>query len=417
MPDGTPRGGERWDVAVVGAGPVGLLLAGQLAERRIRVVVLERATAPATLAKANGIVGRTAVDLNRRKILTGPSLRARRVPRFQFGSLVLRLGIGPLSLGSPLHILPIPQRRLEQLLEARAIEFGAEVRRGREVAGFTQDGDGVTLDVRTGVGADVDPATGPVRAQFLVGCDGARSLIRKQAGIGFPGHTSDEITRIARVTIPPSKITRLKDRYQISLDIAGVGRLQAMKLNQLPGGRFSIGPVAILDRTAPADLYVISVHEPRQGAGASDVVTVDELRASVRRVLGADLPFTEATDLRSLVGNSRLADAYRVGQVFLAGDAAHSANAGGTALNLGLQDALDLADRLVGVLRDGGSEDQLDGYHTARHAAGLRALQQTRAQAAFSRNDDEGHALRETLGPAITRGRAARQLARLLEQA
>ena len=411
MSDGARGSGhERWEVAIVGAGPVGLLLAGQLAERHVRVVVLERADAPATLAKANGIVGRTAVDLHRRKILAGPGLRVLRPPRFQFGSLVLRLGIGPLSPGNPLHILPIPQLRLEELLQARAIGLGAHLRRGLEVTGFAQDVDGVTVDVHSG------DAASTVRARFLVGCDGAHSLVRKQAGIDFPGYTSNTIVRIARVTIPPSKITRVSNRSQVSFDIAGVGRFAAMTPNPLPGGRFSIAPVAALDRTAPADLYIISVQEPRHEADVSDVVTVDALRASIRRVVGADLPFTEAADLRSTVGNSRQADAYRVGRVFLAGDAAHLYNAGGTALNIGLQDALDLADRFASVLRDGASEAALDGYHTSRHAAGLRALQHTRAQAALSRNDDDGRALRETLGPAITTGRAARRLARLLEQ-
>ena len=95
MSDGAPgSGGQWWDVVIVGAGPVGLLLAGQLAERQVRVVVLESTDAPATLAKANGIVGRTAVDLHRRKILTGSGLRVLRPPRFQFGPLVLRLGMG-----------------------------------------------------------------------------------------------------------------------------------------------------------------------------------------------------------------------------------------------------------------------------------------------------------------------------------
>lgn len=402
---------QPWEVAIVGAGPVGLLLAGQLAERRVRVVVLESADGPATLAKANGIVGHTAVELHRRKILTGPGLRVLRPPRYHFGSLVLRLGIGPFSPGNPLHILPIQQRRLEELLETRAIRLGAEVRRGHEVTGFAQHGDGVTVEVRT-----LD-ATSTVPTRFLVGCDGAHSLVRKQAGIAFPGFTSDRIARIARVTIPPSKITTIGSRTRRGFDIDGVGSFAAMIPNQLPGGRFSIGPVAALDEAAPADLYIISVDETRNGADPSAAVTVDDLRASLRRVLGADLPFTDATDLRSTVGNSRQAEAYRAGPVFLAGDAAHVYNAGGTALNVGLQDALDLAERLAAVLREGGSAETLDGYHTTRHAAGLRALQHTRAQAALGRNDDDGHALRATLGPAITRGRAARRLARLLEQA
>ena len=118
-----------------------------------------------------------------------------------------------------------------------------------------------------------------------------------------------------------------------------------MRPNQLSGGSFSIAPMSVLDRKAPADLYLVSTHEPRGGDEPSDSVSIDELRASLRRVLGVDLPITDATAIRSTVGNSRQADAYRRGRIFLAGDAAHIFNAGGSALNVGIQDALELADR------------------------------------------------------------------------
>ena len=160
--------------------------------------------------------------------------------------------------------------------------------------------------------------------------------MRKDAGIGFPGFTGEEISRIARVTIAPDRITRKKDTF----DIAGVGAVAAMRPNQLAGGSFSIAPVRALDRSAPRDLYLISTHEPRGDAEPSDAVSIDELRASLRRVLGADLPFSDATAIRSTVGSSRHAEAYRRGRVFLAGDAAHIFNAGGSALNIGLQDAV-----------------------------------------------------------------------------
>jgi len=132
-------------------------------------------------------------------------------------------------------------------------------------------------------------------------------------------------------------------------------------------------------------------------------------------VLGADLPFTEATAVRSTVGNSRLADAYRAGRVFLAGDAAHIFNAGGSSLNVGLQDALELAARLAALLRGGESQDELDGYEQVRRPAGKAALQHTRAQAALGRDDDNGRALREIMGELLAAPSAARRLARLIE--
>jgi 2-polyprenyl-6-methoxyphenol hydroxylase-like FAD-dependent oxidoreductase len=265
------------DVAIVGAGPIGLLLAGELAAHGVRVVVFERADAPWTLPKANGVVGHSALALAKRGVLRGTRLRVLRPPRFQFGPLTLRLGFGP---GNPLHILPVPQARLEEILEHRAIRAGAQVRRGHEVTGFTHDDAAVHVEVRSGAGMT------KISSLYVVGCDGAHSFVRTHAGIAFPGFTSDEISRIARVTIPADQITRRGDGF----DIAGVGRVATMRPNQLPGGGFSIAPVSLLDRSAPRDLYLVSTHEPRGGDEPSDSVSVDELRGSLRRVLGAVCP-------------------------------------------------------------------------------------------------------------------------------
>jgi 2-polyprenyl-6-methoxyphenol hydroxylase-like FAD-dependent oxidoreductase len=393
------------DVVIVGGGPVGLLLASELAERDLRVAVLERAPAPSPLPKANGIVGQSALELAERGFLDGTGLRVVSPPRFQFGPLVLDLGIGP---ENPLHILPVPQRRLEELLERRAAAIGAQVHRGCEVTGFSQGETGVTVEFLA-----ADGGRGSLAARYVAGCDGAHSFVRKQAGIGFPGFTSDEIARIARVTIASDQITRAGD----DLAIAGVGRVAAMRTNPMPGGGFTIAPAAVLDPAAPGDLYLVSTHEPRGEAEASDSLPEDELRASLRRVLGADLPFTEAAAARSTVGNSRQADAYRDGRVFLAGDAAHIFNAGGSALNVGLQDAFDLARRLASVIRDGAPGSELDGYEAARRPAGERALQHTRAQAALGRRDEGSDALRQVLAAVIADPTAARSLAQLIEAA
>ena len=392
------------DVVIAGAGPVGLLLAGELATQGLRVAVFERDASPSPVPKANGIVGHSALKLAERGLLDGTGLGVICPPRFQFAPLMLDLGAGP---GNPLHILPVPQQRLEELLERRAVAQGARVYRSREVTGFTQGGASIVIEVRAGDAAAL------VEARYLVGCDGSHSFVRKHAGIGFPGFTSGEIARIARVTIPSAQITRAGD----GLDIAGVGRVAAMRANPMPGGGFSIAPAAVLDPTAPGDLYLISTHEPRGDAEASDAVSVDELRASLRRVLGADLPFTSAAAIRSIVGNSRQADAYRSGRVFLAGDAAHVFNAGGAALNVGLQDALDLARRLTAVLRDGAAAEELDRYESVRQAAGERALQHTRAQAALAGTDDGSYALRQVFSTVIAHPTAARALAQLIEDA
>ncbi len=233
----------------------------------------------------------------------------------------------------------------------------------------------------------------------------------KHAGIGFPGFTSDEIAYIARVTIPADQITGTGDGFHID----GVGHVAAMRPNQMRDGGFSIAPAAALDPSASDDLYLISTHEPRGKAEPRDAASVHDLRSSLGRVLGTDLPFTDATGIRSTVGNSRQADAYRLGRVFLAGDAAHVFNAGGASLNIGLQDAFDLAGRLTAVLHDQASADKLDGYEVARRPAGERALRHTRAQAALGGTDEGSRALRETVGELTTRRSVARRLARLIE--
>lgn len=241
------------DVAICGAGPVGLLLAGELAAHGVGVVVLDRADKRSPVPKANGVVGHTAVELVKRGIVAGTTLRVVSPTWFQFGLLELNLGRGP---GNPLHVLTIPQRRLEELLEDRARQHGAELWRGRELIGFTQTDSRVTMQIRA---AD---AITTCHARYLVGGDGARSFVRKDAGIGFPGFTSDQIAYIARVTIPEGQITRDRDGF----DIAGVGHVVAMRPNQLVGGSFSIAPATALDPSAPQDLYLISAHEPREAA-------------------------------------------------------------------------------------------------------------------------------------------------------
>src|SRR3569833_3131952 len=128
------------DVVVVGAGPTGLMLAGDLAAASVRVAVLDRAAQPVQTPKGNGVVGRAALELRRRKLLRGTRLRVVRPPRIPFGPLTLELGL----LRSPLHVLAIPQHQLEFLLAERAVRLGATVWRGREGSGFDLDGTGVT---------------------------------------------------------------------------------------------------------------------------------------------------------------------------------------------------------------------------------------------------------------------------------
>jgi 2-polyprenyl-6-methoxyphenol hydroxylase-like FAD-dependent oxidoreductase len=379
------------DVVIVGGGPTGLMLAAELRLGGADPVVLERLPEISQIPKGNGLVGQIVPTLDYRGLterFRAEATYTGAAPQFPFGSVPLdfaRLGT------SPLHLMAIPQRKLELVLDEWLRELGGTVRRGHEVLGLSVPGDGspVTLDVRGPDGGY------QVRARYLVGCDGARSLVRKQAGIGFPGVTSSEIARIGRVFLPTVQIT--PDRGHA--DVPGVGRVPLMITTQTPRGAYSLAPLTSLDKTAAPGIFIFFTREDDSSApdAPDTAMTLDELRASARRVLGADLPMSDPQWLTRTVGNSRQADRYRAGPVLLAGDAAHVFGFGGS-LNAGLLDAVNLGWKLAAQVAGWAPEGLLDSYHAERHLAGQRAILQTRAQRALSASDEYAAALRELFG-------------------
>ena len=375
------------DVVIVGGGPSGLLMAGELALTGARPVVLELLPERAAEPKANGLVGRVVQALDYRGLHdrlsqgVGPPAAA---PHFPFGALMLDMSGWD---GNALYTLPVPQHRLEELLEQRARELGAEIRRGHEVTAVSQDADGVTADV-------LGPG-GPYRlsAPFLVGADGGHSTIRRLCGIGFPGTTDSAfVSRSGQVTIrPPVAVAGTGE-----LDIAdGVGRLQPGSFTRTENGVFAYGMFQ-------PDVYRVAVYEWGQPpAGDSTSTPIGELREAAGRVLGGDVPMSAAPQglpvARTRTGaNSRLADRYRQGRVFLVGDAAHvQSGVGGPALNLGLQDVMNLAWKLAAAVRGWAPEGLLDTYHSERHPAGQRVIMQSRAQLALLSPGPNVTALRE----------------------
>ena len=407
------------DVVIAGAGPTGLMLASELLLAGVRPVLLDRLPEISQVPKGNGLIGQIVPMLDYRGLLhrfRAEATYAGPVPRFSFGQVELDLG----RLGtSPLHILAIPQRRLERLLGDRLAELGGSVRREQELTSLTQDDDGVTLELRGPSGPSGPSGSGgpggvdTLRARYLVGCDGAHSLVRKQASIGFPGFTSSELSRIGRVRLPDELIVPGTGE----IDVPGFGRVTPVQRHSTPRGGYSIAPVAALDKTAPRGLYIVFTSE-ENGQPASSAqdgpMTLDELSASFRRVLGADLPMSDPQWLTRTVGNSRQADRYRAGRVLVAGDAAHLLGLGG-ALNTGLMDAVNLGWKLAAEVLGSAPDGLLDTYHDERYLAGSRAIMQARAQKALSGKDEAAAALRELMGELLRYDEPLRHVGELME--
>jgi 2-polyprenyl-6-methoxyphenol hydroxylase-like FAD-dependent oxidoreductase len=394
---------ETADVVIVGAGPTGLMLAIELCLGGITPVVLEQLANISEIPKGNGIFGLVVPVLDYRGLLEplrAEATYAGPVPQFFFGPLQLTFSLLAVS---PLQVLALPQRQIERKLAERLEQLGGTIRRGHELTGFSQHDDGVMVEV---AGPD---GSYQLRAGYVAGCDGAHSAVRKLAGIDFPGVTSGTVARIGRVRVPSDLIVRRTGE----LDVPGIGRLPIMRQVPTPRGMYTLGPQASLDKTAPRDAYIVSTHEEQPDADLTAPMTLDELRASVRRVLGADLPMTEPTWLTRLVGNSRQADRYREGRILLAGDAAHVFGLGGS-LNAGLLDALNLGWKLAADVRGRAPLGLLDSYHTERHAAGQRSLLQSRAQRALQADDPYARAIRELVGELLAFAEPQRHIGELI---
>jgi len=362
------------EVIIVGGGPVGLLLAGELVLAGVRPVVLEQLPEPSTAYKANALVGQVVRFLDHRGLL---SERPRAAPAFLFGALPLKLsGLA----GNPLYGLQIRQAQLEALLEQRARELGVDLRRGHRLLELRQDDDGVSVQVQGPDGAY------EMRTGYLVGCDGARSGVRKQIGVSFAGHTDPGVvSRAAHVTVPESWISG--------------DRIGLYAWHRTERGCYVVVPHG-------PGVLMVSVIEWGGPAPDDDVpVSLDEVRDSLHRVLGQDLPLAAPTTpgphllRRGYVANTRIATSYRQGRVFLAGDAAHvHPSVGAPGLNLGLQDAANLGWKLAAQVHGWAPPGLLDSYHAERQPAAERVTLQTQAQLALMSPGPAVTALRQVVG-------------------
>ncbi len=314
---------------------------------------------------------------------------------------------------NPMYFLPIQQPRMVRLLERRAQSLGAGIRWGHALTDLVQHERGVTATV-----------TGPdgayeLNTRYLIGADGGRSSVRKRAGIDFPGSTTRVVVRIGDVHIPDD--LRAHDGGDPDVGVFGFGAIDIPGFGRLSSGhhRFDNGVLILLVDAEPGRTLVGTMEFGSDSEVDQASLTVPEFRESLRRVLGVDLPFEPLplpNPLRRINGlNSRQANRYRAGNVFLVGDAAHvHSPLGGPGLNLGLQDAVNLGWKLAAAIHGWAPGDLLDTYHNERYPVGHRVMMQSTAQLALMAPGPEVTGLRSLMGELSARSGAPAYFAHLL---
>lgn len=363
-------------VVIAGGGPTGLMLAGELALAGVGVAIVERRVSQdLTGSRAGGLHSRTIEVLDQRGI--ADRFLSQGTAAQVAGFAWIRLDISDFPTRHN-YGLALWQNQIERILAGWVGELEVPIYRGREVTGFAQDDAGVDVDLSDGQS---------LRAQYLVGCDGGRSLVRKAAGIEFPGWDPTISHLIAEVVIAE------EPEWGIRNDALGIHSLSRME----DGGS-------------------VRVMVTEQHPGSTSEPTLRDLSEALIAVYGTDYGIHSATSISRFTDMTRQAASYRKGRVLLAGDAAHvHYPAGGQGLNIGVQDAVNLGWKLAQVARQTSPESLLDTYHAERHPVAARALRNTMAQVALLRRpDDRINALRDTLSELLGMDEPRRRFAAMM---
>ena len=349
------------DVVIVGSGPTGLMLAGELRLAGVDPVVLERRESQELAgSRGGGIHARTLELLDQRGIVDRFLAEGKTIDTATFGNTPLDLGTLPTR--HP-YTLALFQNHIERLLLQWVEELGVQVRRGVEVTNVQEDDGGVDVQLAPG---------GSLRARYVVGTDGGRSTVRRSAGIQMVGLDATRSSLIAEAKVAGEPVQQGK------VDARGIHGLYPM-------GDGTVRVVVTEAVLGPAT-------EP----------TLADLRQALTDVFGTDFGVHSPTWLSRFTDATRQAESYRKGRVLLAGDAAHvHSPTGGLGIGLGVQDAVNLGWKLGQVVRGSSGGELLDTYHAERHPAGERALKYTMAQSLFQKADPRQEALRDLLGEVL----------------
>jgi len=357
-------------VAIVGGGPTGLMLAGELALAGADVAIIERrASQDIAGSRAGGLHSRTLEVLDQRGIVDRFLAEGQKAHTTGFAGV--HLDLSDLPTRHP-YLLGLRQKHIERLLADWVQELGVPIHRGAEVSGFVDNDAGVDIQLSDGRS---------LRAAYLIGCDGGRSLVRKAAGIAFPGTeptTSSIIAEGELATEPPE--------WGIRRDVLGMHALGRVEY-EIRDGQITY-----------ADHGLVGVMVTERNFGASTEPTLRDLSDALIAVYGTDYGFHDPTWITRFTDAARQAAAYRKGRVLLAGDAAHiHPPDGGQGLQTGVQDAVNLGWKLAQVVRGTSPESLLDTYHAERHPVAARVLRHALASVSLRRDDDHTRALRETM--------------------